>query len=246
MKALDIEDILSINEIADLREQYEKDLSKIQEHDSLKKMKDLLLSLPSYIPEGKHLRKKIFLILMKLVENHFHSDALKIEELMTLFPLIVRFFNLDMKIFLREIPESLSIRCFPFMTTDRSILHSLDNYIRYATEPYTAHFLDKSTMSETVYAHFLILAKTDMNSCTNFIRKFPEELLSALLNTEKEFSRVLLCLIIEKSQDCESAGFFRIIQTLKNRGYRQQLLGILDSKKYISSSRENKIRLYLN
>ena len=39
MKALDIEDILSINEIADLREQYEKDLSKIQEHDSLKKWK---------------------------------------------------------------------------------------------------------------------------------------------------------------------------------------------------------------
>ena len=243
MSTLDIEDILNLSE--DNREKYEKDLNKIQESDSLQNMKSLLLTLPNYVPESTFLRNRIFQMLAKLVENHFAPEALKVTELMCLFPLMTRMFNLDRKIYLREVPESLDVRCFPLITTERTILHSLDNYVVLAKEPYSPHCSDKENLIETLYANYLILLKSDVNSCLNFIRKFPDHIMDPLLNTDKEFSKSLLAIIIEKSKDCQSSAFFRTIQILINRGYRKELLALLDSRQYISGTRELLIRQYL-
>ena len=106
-------------------------------------MKSLLLTLPNYIPESTFLRNRIFQMLAKLVENHFASDALKVTEFLCLFPLMTRLYNIDRKIYLREVPESLDVRCFPLITTERTILHTLDNFLQYGQEPYSKHFLDK-------------------------------------------------------------------------------------------------------
>lgn len=191
MSTLEIEDILD-NLSEDKREKYEKDLSRIQKQDPLLKMKSLLLTLPNYIPESTFLRNRIFQMLTKLVENHFAPDALKITELMLLFPLMTRLFNIDRNIYLREVPESLDVRCYPIITTERTILHSLDNYIVLGKEPYNSHFLDKENLNETLYANYLIIVKSDVNSCLNLIRKLPDHIMDPILNTDKEFSKTLL------------------------------------------------------
>ena len=158
---------------------------------------------------------------------------------------MTRLFNIDRNIYLREVPESLDVRCYPIITTERTILHSLDNYIVLGKEPYTPHYLNKENLNETLYANYLIIVKSDVNSCLNLIRKLPDHIMDPILNTDKEFSKTLLALIIEKSKDCQSSQFFRTIQTLKNRGYRRRLLSLLDTKQYISDTRELLIRRYL-
>ena len=206
-------------------------------------MKSLLLTLPNYVPESTFLRNRIFQMLAKLIENHFNPEALKVTELMTFFPLITRMFNLDRKIFLREVPESLNVRCYPLITTERTILHSLDKYVVLAQEPCNPHYLDKENLSETLYVIletlYLILVKSDVNSCLNFIRKFPDHIMDPLLNSDKEFSRSLLALIIEKSKGCQSSVFFRTIQTLKNR----LVLGKCSSATFILTRRFNQINV---
>ena len=78
MATSEIEDILD-NLSEDKRQRYEKDLSQIQESTPLLKMKSVLLTLPNFIPESTFLRKRIFQMLTKLVENLFAQDALKLQ-----------------------------------------------------------------------------------------------------------------------------------------------------------------------
>ena len=164
---------------------------------------------------------------------------------MLLFPLMTTLFNIDRNIYLREVPESLDVRCYPIITTERTILHTLDNYIVLGKEPYNSHFLDKENLNETLYAYYLIIVKSDVSCCLNLIRKLPDQIMDPILNTDKEFSKTLLAIVIEKCKDRQSSQFFRIIQTLKNRGYRRRLLSLLDTKQYISDTRELLIRRYL-